>query len=198
MQTSHVLGWKRMLMLSAALAFGITGDVLPAGAGAAEIEGVDFAGSVVAEDTPLELHSVGVLRWAFLKGYVAGLYLGPEVAPEDVLSDTPKRLELHYFYGFRGEDIGDAAWKLLARALDRPTLERIRSRADRLAAVYEDVEPGDRYALTYLPGQGTELAYNGRPLGRVEGADFAAAVFAIWLGPAPVDEGMKRELLGSG
>jgi hypothetical protein len=56
------------------------------------------------------------------------------------------------------------------------------------------VKPGDRYALTYVPGVGTELALNGTTLGTVEGADFAAAVFAIWLGPQAIDESLKTQL----
>jgi hypothetical protein len=58
------------------------------------------------------------------------------------------------------------------------------------------VKPGDRYALTYVPGVGTELTLNGSPLGTVAGADFASAVFAIWLGPKALDESLKTQLLG--
>jgi hypothetical protein len=62
--------------------------------------------------------------------------------------------------------------------------------------LYRDVKPGDRYALTYVPGVGTELALNGTRLGTVAGADFAAAVFAIWLGPKAIDDSLKTQLLG--
>ena len=58
----------------------------------------------------------------------------------------------------------------------------IQSRIDAINALYEDVGPGDRYALTYLPGRGTELSRNGVSKGIIEGADFAAAYFKIWLG----------------
>jgi hypothetical protein len=36
---------------------------------------------------------------------------------------------------------------------------------------------------------------NGTPLGVVEGADFAAAYFAIWLGPKPISDSLKAQLL---
>ena len=36
----------------------------------------------------------------------------------------------------------------------------------------------------------------GTPLGNIEGEDFAAAVFAIWLGQAPIDEDFRDTLLG--
>jgi hypothetical protein len=50
--------------------------------------------------------------------------------------------------------------------------------------------------LTYIPGKGTELTLNGKSKGTVEGADFAAALFSIWLGPKPISESLKKELLG--
>ena len=62
-----------------------------------------------------------------------------------------------------------------------------------------DVQKGDRYALTYVPGAGTTLALNGRPLGTIEGADFAAALFTIWLGTKdPMDASFRLALLGEG
>lgn len=57
------------------------------------------------------------------------------------------------------------------------------------------MKPGDCYGLTYTPGVGTELALNGVVKGTVEGADFAAAYFAIWLGPNPVNEALKLRLV---
>ena len=63
-------------------------------------------------------------------------------------------------------------------------------------SLYEDVQPGDRYSLTYIPGRGTELALNGEPKGIIEGAEFAQAVFSIWLGPKPIDNTFKKQILG--
>jgi hypothetical protein len=73
-------------------------------------------------------------------------------------------------------------------------LAPLRPRIDRLNALHEDVKPGDRYALTYVPGAGTELARNGVALGPIEGADFAAAAFAIRLGPQPIDTALMSQL----
>ena len=63
-------------------------------------------------------------------------------------------------------------------------------------SLYENVQPGDRYSLTYIPGKGTELALNGESKGLIEGPDFAAAVFSIWLGPKPISDSFKRQILG--
>ncbi len=164
------------------------------------IEGVAFPEALQARnDESLTLHRAALLRYLrFLKVYVAALYLGPEGDAGRVLEDVPKRLEIEYLRGFTADQFRKATDAKIAYNVDAETLDRLRPRIAELNALYRDVKAGDRYALTYLPGEGTELSYNGRPLGRVEGADFAAAVFSIWLGSAPVDDGLKRELLGSG
>jgi len=163
---------------------------------AATIEGITFADRYQAGTTTLALNNVGLLRYRVIfKGYVAALYLGEGTRPEDVLTDVPKRLELEYFWSIAGADFGKAAEKILADNFPDAQVASFRSRLDRLSALYENIKPGDRYALTYIPGIGTELALNGKPKGTIEGADFAAAYFAIWLGAKPLDASLKTQLL---
>jgi hypothetical protein len=163
---------------------------------AAEIEGVQFADQYRRDDVTLALHCVGLLRYKVVfKGYVAGLYLGPGVAAEEALADVPKRLELSYFWGIKGSDISKAGDAILARNVDPDTLAQLRPRLDQMNALYETVNPGDRYALTYVPGLGTELALNGRRKGIIPGADFAAAYFRIWLGEQAIDAALRDQLL---
>lgn len=165
-------------------------------ASAATIEGVTFADRSQAGPTPLVLNNIGLLRYRVIfKGYVAALYLGEGVRPEDVLTDVPKRLELEYFWSIAGADFGKAAEKILSDNFPAVQIAPFRSRLDRLNTLYENVKPGDRYALTYIPGVGTELALNGKPKGIIEGADFGAAYFAIWLGAKPLDTSLKAQLL---
>jgi hypothetical protein len=136
------------------------------------------------------------LRYKVLfKGYVAGLYLGAGVAAEEALADVAKRLELSYFWSINGADFGKAADEILARNVDSDTLARLRPRLERINALYETVNPGDRYALTYVPGLGTELTLNGRSKGIIPGADFAAAYFRIWLGDRSIDTALRDQLL---
>lgn len=183
--------WRVTWLVLAAL----TWRVAPAPA-AVEIEGVQFPPSYKTEGVELELSCVGLMRYMYvLKGYVAGLYLAEEEHAEDVLADVPKRLELSYFWDIAGADIGDAGDKLVAQNVDAETLTRLRPQLDQIRSLYENVRPGDRYALTYVPGRGTELALNGKPKGTIPGADFARAYFAIWLGAKPIDADLKKQLL---
>jgi len=162
-----------------------------------EVGSVVFDNQVMVGQQALEIKGAGVLRHLrFIKVYAGALYTLPGLAPETVLSDTPKRLEVEYFHALKGKDFGPATYKGLSKNLDAAEIERLRPRIDYHNSLYVDVQPGDRYTLTYLPGAGTELALNGRPMGTIEGADFAAAIFSLWLGKNPYDEQFKNALLG--
>jgi hypothetical protein len=166
-------------------------------AGATEVENVVFDEQVMVGQQALGIKGAGVLRYMhFIKAYAGALYTQPGLAPETVLSDTPKRLEIEYFHALKGKDFGPATYKGLSNNLDAAAIERLRPRIDYHNSLYVDVQPGDRYALTYVPGVGTELALNGRPIGTIEGADFAAAIFSLWLGENPYDRQFKNALLG--
>lgn len=163
---------------------------------AAEIEGIYFDDRFAIADTSLKLRGAGLLRvMVFAKIYVAALYL-PDGHPSKLaLSDVPKRLEVEYLRSIAGDDFGPATLKKISENVDPQTYERLLPRIEYHNSLYQDVQPGDRYALTYIPGKGTELTLNGETKGTVEGADFAAALFSIWLGPKPISESLKKELL---
>ena len=169
--------------------------ILPAGE-AAEVNGINFNDEYVAGATVLKIRGAGVLRvMAFVKVY-AGVFYLPEDTPSNmVLDDVPKRLEVEYFRSIAGHEFGLVTHKKISENVDPQTYERLRPRIEYHNTMYQDVQPGDRYSLTYIPGKGTELALNGVSKGVVEGADFAAALFSIWLGPKPISESFKKDLL---
>ena len=163
---------------------------------ATEVEGTKFSTEYVAEGKNLRLTGAGLFRYWGFKAYTGALYL-EEGAPVDaVLSDTAKRIELEYFRAIKGKDFGPATDKIIAKNVDAGTYQRLRPQIDYHNSLYEDVQPGDRYSLTYIPGRGTELALNGEPRGIIEGAEFAQAVFSIWLGPRPINNSFKKQILG--
>ena len=163
------------------------------------VEGVSFPNTYAGGGLSLRLHNAALLRYKiFFRGYVVGLYLPEGTDPAAALSEVPKRLEFYYFWEIPGPEFGKAGERILARNVDERTMEALRGRLDRINSAYRDVKPGDRYALTYHPGMGTELSLNGTPLLVVEGDDFAAAYFSIWLGEKPIDDGLKKELLRKG
>ena len=153
---------------------------------AAEIEGIRFENSYQIEGIRLKIQGAGLLRYlGFIKAYVGAFYLEEGSSLEDVLSDRPKRLEVEYFHALKGEDFGVTTDKVIEKNTDALTLQRIRPQIDYHNSLYEDVQTGDRYSLTYIPGRGTELALNGKTKGIIKGADFASAIFRCGWGNSP-------------
>ncbi len=171
----------------------------PISVAALTIEDITFQESVSIDNQQIPIRGAALLRWLnIFKVYVAALYLPENGSPHEALADIPKRLEISYLVSIPGPDFGKGAEAILERNNSPDELARLRGRIDKINAVYRDVKPGDRYALTYAPGQGTELSYNGRPLITIEGADFAAAYFGIWLGKDPIDLEMRSRLINGG
>jgi len=184
---------RKMLYFLMAITFWVSSSLASL---TVDVDGVRFDTSVHAMAQRLHLTGAGVLRYlVFIKAYAGALYLPASVAAEDALEAVPKRLMLSYFRAIKGEDFAKATRKKIADNVTAGQAKRLESRVDLLAEMYRDVQPGDRYALTYLPGEGTELALNGERLGIIPGDDFARALFSIWLGEEPFDGKLKRQLL---
>lgn len=182
-----------------ALALGLIATrALAAPAGAATVGGVEFADYHEWNGTPLRLNGAGVLRYrVFIRGYVAAFYLGEGIDPDQSLDDVPRRLEIEYLWSIPAEAFARVTVEQISQNVDAETFMRLRTSIDQLNRLYADVKPGDRYSLTYVPGVGTELALNGEPRGLIDGAELSAALFAIWIGRSPVDEPLRKKLLGS-
>lgn len=162
---------------------------------AAEIEDIEFPSTVSAGESEIELFGLGLLRYRVVfRGYVGGLYLPADAKPQTTFEDVPKALELYYFWDIPGRFFGEAADELLAENLPAERIAELRPRLDRLNALYQDVKEGDRYRLTYTPGEGTSVALNGKTLGTIPGADFARDYFSIWLGEKPLSEPFRDQI----
>ena len=163
---------------------------------AAQIENVYFPDEYATGNVELKIRGTGLLRYmVFVKAYVGGLYLPENIPSDAALSAVPKRLEVEYFHTIKKKDFGPATRKMIAKNVDDQTYQRLQPKIDLHTTMYEDVKPGDRYSLTYIPGKGTELALNGEPKGIVEGSEFAAALFSVWLGKKPINESFKKQIL---
>lgn len=166
-------------------------------ASAQQIEGVVFEKSVQVQNDVLHLHRTALLRYlVFIKAYVGALYLPSGIDPHKVLTPVAKRLELSYFHAIEADDFARATRQKIEENVSADALSTISARIEELGRLYQDVVPGDRYALTYTPGNGTRLTLNGQTLGVIDGEDFAKAVFSVWLGKNPIDQKFKTALLG--
>lgn len=148
-------------------------------------------------ETILRLRGTAKLTYLFFDVYAGALYVDPSVQTiEEVLAPHPKTLVLQYRYSISKEDLTSATKKLVKK---NPQIDfaRIQAGLDALCALYRDIEPGDRYQLSYHPGEGTSLSLNGTLLGTVPGDELAAAMFGIWVSKYSVDRGFTSKLLGN-
>lgn len=197
----RVGAWRRAALgfcLAAALsATGVTA------AQAATLEGQQFDDTVVLGQHKLQLNGLGLRGVAWLKAFVAGLYVTtPSRDAAALLAETgPRRLRLKIMLQAPSNELT----KSLLRRVKRYETPEVQARlADRLALFAQQLDglgqlmPGDVVDMDYLPGKGLVLSRNGKVAGKpVVGDDLYRAVLQIFVGEHAIDPRMKQGLLGA-
>lgn len=197
----RVGAWRRAALgfcLAAALsATGVTA------AQAATLEGQQFDDTVVLGQHKLQLNGLGLRGVAWLKAFVAGLYVTtPSRDAAALLAETgPRRLRLKIMLQAPSNELT----KSLLRRVKRYETPEVQARlADRLALFAQQLDglgqlmPGDVVDMDYLPGKGLVLSRNGKAAGKpVVGDDLYRAVLQIFVGEHAIDPRMKQGLLGA-
>jgi hypothetical protein len=180
----------------AAVLVGSAVSALGTAALAGELAGVTLPDTLKAGEKTLKLNGLGLRKKAVFKVYVGGLYL--ESPSKDagaiLMADQAKAIRMHF--------LRDLTKAQLVEAFQEGFEANVKDRApqkaafDRMLALVADVKEGSTLTFVYLPGKGTTLSAGSKELGVFEGKGFADAVFAIWLGPKPPSEDLKKGLLG--
>jgi len=185
----------KMLMLAAALIGSVfMATSLPAVA--AELAGATLPDSLKAGDKTLKLNGLGLRKKAMFKVYVGGLYVeSPSKDAGAILSsDQAKAIRMHFLRDLTKSQLVEAFQEgFQANVKDRASQQ---AAFDRFLALVPDVKEGSTMTLAYVPGKGTTITAGGKELGVFEGKGFADAVFAIWLGPKPPSDELKKGMLG--
>ncbi|MDK2660586.1 chalcone isomerase family protein [Cupriavidus sp. LEh21] len=169
---------------------------------AVEMEGIRFDDAARVGGKELQLNGTGLRAGFLTKGYVAALYLQEKARNATVVLGTPgaKRLQLRM--------LREAEPPAFARAIrkgirDNHSETQVRGLAARLTQFERtlgevgNAHKGDVINLDFSPQTGTVVAINGTPRGRpIPGEDFYQAVLRVFLGDSPVDQDVKRGLLG--
>ncbi len=174
-----------------------------AGAHAATLEGQQFEDTVVLGQQKLQLNGLGLRGVAWLKAFVAGLYVStPSSDAASLLAETgPRRLRLKIMLQAPSSELTKS---LLRRVKRHETPEAQARLADRLTQFAQQLDslgelmPGDVVDMDYLPGKGLVLSRNGKAAGKpVVGDDLYRAVLQIFVGEHAIDPRMKQGLLGA-
>lgn len=172
----------------------------PQAMGSVEQNGAEFPRQITLAEQPLTLTGTGVARYRIVfTVYAAGLYLPNETTRNAVLDpQTPRRLEIEYFHTISADDIILAANTKLEAQRTPEQLAALQPAIDAFHGLFQSVSNGDRYRMDYVPGVGTQLSFNGEPVGTVEGGEFAEAYFGIWLDESsPLSKSLRDDLMRS-
>jgi hypothetical protein len=163
---------------------------------AREVSGVSMPEVARVADKELRLNGMGVRKEkALFKVYVVALYLEQPTldALEAIRSDERKRIVLSLLRDVSREQFVQAVETSIVRN-SRVTMPALRDRLDLLEKALPALKTGNVLSFTYLPGVGTVMMGQGQEM-TIPGKDFADALLSAWLGPKPISETLKRELL---
>lgn len=165
---------------------------------AGELAGVTLPDQVTVGTANLTLNGMGLRTKMMFKIYVAGLYLpAKESDPNKILAaDEPKQIVMHFLYKNVEKEKLLEGWD---DGFKNNSGDKVAALKDKIATFdgyWSDMKKDDVAVMTYVPGQGTKVEIKGKEMGVIEGKEFAQALFAIWLGPKPPSEDLKKGMLG--
>jgi len=189
---------RPMMILAASLAVALacTGGA----AAAATVKGVSFPDTMSIGGRECRLNGVGMRTKFVINVYLGALYLATPTGDgaSAVAADEPKVTVMHFVHSkVEAEKVRDALREGFLASADAGQ-PQLAERLARFSAWFDqDLLKGEQIVFTYVPGQGTEVAVKGTVRGVIEGADFMRALWSVWLGPKPVDAGLKKGMLSA-
>ena len=170
-------------------------------ASAAEVAGVKIDDKTRVADAELALNGAGLRKRAFFQVYAIGLYVPKKSADAAGLVSMPgpKRVAI-----FMLRDVGAGAFTdALADGIranhSEADAKALEPRVKELAAGIAELKEAKKGMAITLDwnGKDTVLLANGKPSGKpIAGEDFYRALLRIWLGDKPVQDDLKKALLG--
>jgi len=112
----------------------------------------------------------------------------------------PKRIQIHMLRTVGADTFTEALVEGIKANHTEAETKALEPRLNQLSgtiAQLKEARKGMTIALDWN-GRATELVVDGKPAGGpIEGEDFYRALLKIWLGEKPVQEDLKRSLLGA-
>ncbi len=164
------------------------------------INDVTLPATIKQGNTTLVLNGGGIRKKLFFKLYTGGLYLTAKTkeASEVINADKPTAFRLTTTSGvLNSNNFSEAIQEGFGKSMKGNTAS-LQPKIDEFIGTFkkEEVKEGDTYELWYVPGVGVQSYKNGTLKSTIAGLDFKKALFGIWFSSDPVDEDLKKGLLG--
>jgi hypothetical protein len=156
------------------------------------------AGVCAAE---LQLNGKGIRKRVIFDVYEIGLYLPKKTnsSEEAITGPGAKRVELRMLRDVSAEQFSDALTDGLRANHSEAEARALEPQIKQLAATMAEVKEAKKGMAISLEwnGKATQVVIDGKPAGAaIEGEDFYRALLRIWLGDKPVQDDLKKALLG--
>jgi hypothetical protein len=165
---------------------------------AADVAGVKIDDKTRVGNTELSLTGAGLRKRAFFQVYAIGLYVQDRKA-DPISQSGPKRVQIHMLRDVSADTFTEALADGIKANHSEAEAKALDPRVKQLGATLAEIKEakkGMTIALDWT-GSATQLVIDARPAGRpIEGEDFYRALLRIWLGDKPVQEDLKKTLLG--
>ena len=172
-------------------------------AAAAEVAGVRIDDKTRVGNADLVLNGAGLRKRLFVQVYAIGLYL-PQKAnrPAAILEQKgPKRVAIHMLRDVSADSFTEALVEGIRANHSEADAKALEPRVRELAAIIAELKEARKGMALALDwnGRETRLSVQGKPMGQpISGEDFYRALLRIWLGEKPVQDDLKKALLGGG
>src|SRR5687767_2019552 len=170
-------------------------------ASAAEVAGVKIDDKTRVGNSELTLNGAGLRRRAFFQVYAIGLYLPQKAANAAAVIDQPgpKRVAIHMLRDVGADTFTEALADGIRANHSEAEAQALEPRVKQLGAVIAEIKEAKKGMTIALDwnGKATQVVINGKPAGQpIDGEDFYRALLRIWIGDKPVQDDLKKALLG--
>jgi chalcone isomerase-like protein len=171
-------------------------------ASAVEVAGIKIEDTAKVAGKDLVLNGAGVRVKVVFKVYALGLYLTEKkTKAADVLNAAgPKRFKIVMMRDLTGEEVGSSFLGALDKNLDASEKTKLSAELRKFSDTFKTIsgmKPGDVIVGDWIPGTGSVLTLNGKPLAEpMPEPLFYNAMLRIWVGTKPADDDLKEALLG--
>ena len=171
-----------------------------AAAQAAEVGGVKLEDKINLGGQELVLNGAGLRTRAIFKVYVGSLYVPAKATTAAaVYAKGPRRVQLNMLRDVGADQMIEALADGINQSNSAADAAAVKAQSDQLASILKSVgglKEGNVLTFDYVDG-GTRVSLNGQAKGTIPGEAFNKALTNAWIGDKPVQDDLKKAMLGA-
>jgi len=168
---------------------------------AADVAGVKLDDKTRVGNAELTLNGAGLRKRAFFQVYAIGLYLPQKATSTAAVLEQagPKRVAIHMLRDVSADAFTEALAEAIRANHTETEAKGLEPRIKELSATFAELKEAKKGMALTLDWNGatTQLLAQGKAVGKpIDGEDFYRALLRIWIGDKPVQDDLKKALLG--